>query len=62
MKNPHIHYFLRLFVAGAFIFTVCNLSAQNRKYVAWHLKGAQIGLWNKNQKRSLPFINWNFSN
>ena len=26
------------------------------------LKGIQIGLWNKNQKRSLPFINWNFKN
>ncbi len=23
-------------------------------------KGLQIGLWNKNEKRSLPFINWNF--
>ena len=25
------------------------------------LNGFQFGLWNKNQKRSLPFINWNFS-
>jgi hypothetical protein len=25
-----------------------------------NFKGIQIGLWNKNQKRSLPFINWNF--
>lgn len=24
------------------------------------LKGFQFGLWNKNEKRSLPFINWNF--
>jgi len=24
------------------------------------LKGIQIGLWNTNEKRSLPFINWNF--
>lgn len=24
------------------------------------LKGFQFGLWNKNQKRSLPFINWAF--
>ena len=24
------------------------------------LKGIQIGLWNVNQKRKLPFINWNF--
>ena len=24
------------------------------------LKGFQFGLWNKNQKRSLPFINWVF--
>ena len=24
------------------------------------LKGIQLGLWNSNQKRSLPFINWNF--
>ena len=24
------------------------------------LKGFQFGLWNKNQKRSLPFINWSF--
>jgi len=24
------------------------------------LKGVQIGLWNKNQKRSMPFINWCF--
>ena len=24
------------------------------------LKGLQIGLWNVNQKRKLPFINWNF--
>jgi len=23
-------------------------------------KGLQIGLWNSNNKRSLPFINWNF--
>lgn len=26
------------------------------------LKGFQFGLWNKNQKRSLPFINWSFGN
>lgn len=25
------------------------------------LRGIQIGLWNVNQKRKLPFINWNFS-
>lgn len=24
------------------------------------LRGIQIGLWNVNEKRSLPFINWNF--
>jgi len=24
-------------------------------------KGIQIGLWNVNQKRKLPFINWNFN-
>jgi len=24
------------------------------------LRGFQIGLWNVNEKRSLPFINWNF--
>lgn len=24
------------------------------------LKGIQFGLWNKNQKRNLPIINWNF--
>jgi hypothetical protein len=27
---------------------------------SWDLRGIQIGLWNKNQARSLPFINWNF--
>lgn len=26
------------------------------------LRGIQIGLWNINEKRSLPFINWDFSN
>ena len=26
------------------------------------LKGLQFGLWNKNQRRSLPFINWAFKN
>jgi hypothetical protein len=26
------------------------------------LRGFQFGLWNKNQKRSLPLINWSFSN
>lgn len=26
------------------------------------LRGIQIGLWNVNEKRSMPFINWNFSN
>lgn len=25
-----------------------------------NLKGVQIGLWNVNQKRKLPFFNWNF--
>jgi hypothetical protein len=25
-----------------------------------HLKGVQIGLWNVNSKRKLPFINWDF--
>jgi hypothetical protein len=25
------------------------------------LRGIQIGLWNKNGKRSLPFLNWQFS-
>ncbi len=24
------------------------------------LRGFQFGIWNKNEKRSLPFINWNF--
>jgi hypothetical protein len=24
------------------------------------LRGIQIGLWNKNGKRSLPLINWQF--
>ncbi len=23
-------------------------------------RGIQIGLWNVNQKRKLPFVNWNF--
>lgn len=27
-----------------------------------NLKGFQFGLWNKNQRRSLPFINWAFKN
>lgn len=27
---------------------------------AKNLNGFQIGLWNTNEKRSLPFINWNF--
>jgi hypothetical protein len=27
---------------------------------AVNLKGVQIGLWNKNQKRNFPIINWNF--
>jgi len=26
-----------------------------------NFKGIQIGIWNKNQRRSLPLINWNFS-
>ena len=25
-----------------------------------NLRGFQIGLWNKNEKRALPFFNWNF--
>lgn len=25
------------------------------------LKGVQFGIWNKNQKRSMPIINWNFN-
>jgi hypothetical protein len=28
--------------------------------VAKNLKGVQIGLWNVNQKRKLPILNWNF--
>ena len=28
--------------------------------VCKHLKGIQIGLWNVNAKRKLPFINWSF--
>lgn len=27
---------------------------------AVELKGLQFGLWNKNQKRNMPIINWNF--
>ena len=27
----------------------------------YDLRGIQIGLWNKNGKRSLPFINWQFA-
>ncbi|MFY0629945.1 MAG: hypothetical protein JXR05_06150 [Flavobacteriaceae bacterium] len=27
---------------------------------ATNFKGIQLGLWNKNDKRILPFINWNF--
>ena len=26
------------------------------------LKGIQLGLWNVNEKRSLPIVNWNFKN
>ncbi|MBU2018343.1 MAG: hypothetical protein KJ941_01745 [Bacteroidetes bacterium] len=26
-----------------------------------HLHGFQFGLWNVNQKRKLPFVNWNFN-
>lgn len=26
-----------------------------------NLKGIQLGLWNVNQKRKMPFINWNFN-
>lgn len=26
------------------------------------LKGIQFGLWNVNEKRSLPIFNWNFKN
>jgi len=26
-----------------------------------NLNGIQFGLWNKNERRSLPFINWNFT-
>ena len=25
-----------------------------------NLRGIQIGIWNVNQKRRLPLINWNF--
>lgn len=28
--------------------------------ISENLFGIQIGLWNENQKRKLPFINWNF--
>jgi hypothetical protein len=35
-----------------------QLSLYNRSA---DLRGIQIGLWNKNAKRSLPFINWQFS-
>jgi len=28
---------------------------------AQQLKGVQIGLWNVNQRRKLPFVNWNFN-
>jgi hypothetical protein len=24
-----------------------------------HTKGVQLGIWNKNEKRKLPIINWN---
>ncbi|WP_041557704.1 LA_2272 family surface repeat-containing protein [Cellulophaga algicola] len=27
---------------------------------ATNFRGLQLGLWNKNSKRSLPFINWQF--
>lgn len=29
---------------------------------AKNFKGIQLGLWNKNDKRALPFLNWQFSN
>ena len=28
---------------------------------AKNFRGIQLGLWNKNDKRSLPIINWQFS-
>ena len=35
-----------------------QISIENRTK---KLKGIQIGVWNVNEKRKLPFINWNFS-
>lgn len=29
---------------------------------ATNFRGIQLGLWNKNDKRSLPILNWNFKN
>ena len=40
--------------------TVCNGVQIGIINSCRQLKGLQFGLWNKNQNRSLPIINWNF--
>ena len=41
--------------------TKCNGLQISLVNTSKKLKGVQIGLWNINQKRSLPFVNWCFS-
>lgn len=36
-----------------------QIGAYNKSH---HTRGIQIGLWNVNERRKMPFINWNFRN
>lgn len=55
------------FFNGAEIAIVANHAVRGRGVqisaynICYDLRGIQIGLWNKNGKRSLPFINWQFA-
>lgn len=60
--TPNFHYLINgvtLSVMGNFDYKCIGIQIGLFNSCA-NLKGIQFGLWNKNQKRSMPFINWCF--
>jgi hypothetical protein len=48
-----------IFITEAYKMRGLQIGAYNKSH---HTRGIQIGLWNVNERRKMPFINWNFRN
>jgi hypothetical protein len=49
-----------LSIAAVKNYSIKGRGVQSLQTICDDFKGIQVGIWNKNQKHSLPIINWNF--